>query len=147
MSRAARTTSKLDALDSANGERSNVTRGTRSASPNVTHFVRDLNFLGSLGPLMGPLGSLVTPGDEEERGPRITLTHEAVAKLMNAFGAGDDDRFPCPIPGHTGRASLVFEDGDWWLQCCLGRKRSPAEAVAVKRYGRDRMLSNIELAT
>jgi hypothetical protein len=92
------------------------------------------------GPLSGPLVPLVTPA-------RVILGDDALGRLARSYGREPDGYFPCPIPSHTGRATLVEKDGQSWLGCCLGRRRSLAEVRAACAYGEDGKLSNIELAT
>jgi hypothetical protein len=93
------------------------------------------------GPLVGgPLDPLVRPG-------RVHLDHRARAWLEERWPAGEYGSFNCPLPGHSGRARLVDQDGDLRLGCCSGRWRSLGEVIAAEAYGTDTFRTNIEIAT
>ena len=89
----------------------------------------------------GPLGPLV---------PRLDL-RGAVRSIELYWGADEHGRFPCPIPGHTGCASLGVPpddpEQDLRLLCCRGRWRTLGEVRAAQSYGKDGVRSNIEIAT
>jgi hypothetical protein len=96
--------------------------------------------LGDDGPLVqGPLGPLVTSG-------RVLVGERVESWLKLRWGADEHGSFPCPLPGHTGTALLVHEEGDLRLGCCSGRWRSPGEVRAAEAYGYDKLRTNIEIA-
>ena len=72
-----------------------------------------------------------------------TLADAAVDRLVTTWGLAADGYFPCPLPGHQGRA---FLRGNHRIGCCHGRERSLAEVWAAIAYGADDLRSNIELA-
>jgi hypothetical protein len=74
------------------------------------------------------------------------FSDQAADKLAEALGADADGFFPCPLPGHGGRARLHYESGEYWLGCCQGPKRSLGEVRGARAYGADRRLSNKEIA-
>lgn len=102
------------------------------------------------GPLVHEVPSVPSfNGHISGRGPLVQpFSEEALQRLAKKWGAGEDGYFPCPLPGHDGRALLVSDDrGDAALGCCTGRTRSLAEVRAAEAYGDTRLRSNIELAT
>ena len=125
-------------------------------------FVREGASPASVYSYKGTEGTSKTDSTEEKRadvptGPlvskapwsaRIELAEPVVRLLENRWRADSHGSFPCPIPGHHGRARLIDYEGDLRLGCCTGRWRSLGEARAAEAYGRDVYRpSNIEIAT
>lgn len=92
-------------------------------------------------PLEGPLGPLVSGP-----GPRIHLPEHSIERLAERWGRVSDGSLPCPVPGHSGRAHLVEDDGELRLGCCQGPARSLAEVRAAIAYRDDKRRTNKELA-
>lgn len=87
----------------------------------------------------GPLVPLVRHG-------RVGLGEAVQSWLEARWHADQFGCFPCPLPAHEGTARLLFYEGDLRLGCCGGRWRSVGEVFAAEAYGRDALLSNIEIA-
>ena len=112
----------------------NVTRG-----PTKPATAADPAALSAIGPLVpGPLGPLVT---------RIDLGQPVADHLKSRWGADETGTFRCPLPGHTGTARLIVQDGDLRLGCCSGHWRSLGEVRMAEAYGRVKWQpTNIEIA-
>jgi hypothetical protein len=113
-----------------------VTRGPAVAADAAAATFADI------GPLVGPLGPLVTGGRRDQEYGRVAWTDEAVLSLERHFDAdGEGYMRPCPFPGHAGAARFGIPpedpDGDVRLLCCSGRWRSLGELRAAIAYGHD----------
>lgn len=117
-----------------------VTRGPRGASPSEgAAHAHSPSLPGRRSPCDGPLGPLVTWGSE------------GVRRVEERWKADETGRFPCPLPGHEGRAFIDYAPQDPRdeprLLCCRNRWRSLGEVRAAQGYGADALRTNIEVAT
>ena len=102
------------------------------------------------GPLVG-VPSVPSYARARKKDPHVEFGTDFALRLERRWGADEQGSFPCPLPGHPGRARLgtPTDEGDVGLRVlcnCQGRWRSLGEVRANQAYGADVLRSNIEIA-